>query len=288
MKTICVSLFCFVFIACVNTTPPSVSDAETEESPSDKTDNNTFSVQLRAQNRISLLEEFFDKFNKEYDDFGQMNRPKNIASLFDSTYLSQNGKDRANLFVNDVINRKVKIDFNNSDWFATAKVPTTHKGRNTNMTIVLKFQQNQDTTFQWVMVGVDAPFLNSLKPLNSQGLIRPNAHDMDFNRLPDALNDIEIKGTSFSGFYMDKLSIIYYLLQQKEITFKDIETIEFHFFQIPNWYFKLKRIDVLSSKSGWLICDLKQLSDSEKNQILMDTMGISQNFKIPDSNNKKN
>lgn len=285
MKTIQIFLFCSVFMACVNNTTPSVSEAEIQENPSDRTDNNTFSLQLRAQNRISLLEEFFDKFNKEQDDFGQKNRVKNIASLFDSTYLSQNGSDKANLFVRDIINEKITIDFNNAHWFAIAQVPAIYKNKNIDLRIALKFQQNQDTTYQWVIVGADAPFLNI--SLNDKDIIRPNAHNMDFNRVSDALNDNEIKGTSYSGFNMDKLSIIYYLLQQKELSFKDIETVEFHFFQVSNWYFKLKRIDVLSSKSGWLICDLQQMADAKKNQVLTDKMGISQYFKIPSNSNKK-
>jgi len=52
------------------------------------------------------------------------------------------------------------------------------------------------------------------------------------------------------------------------LKFKHIDSVKFHFLQIPHWYFELSYFNRNTANSGWLISNLKYVSPKEKSQLI--------------------
>jgi hypothetical protein len=266
-----VFLLMLYFISCDK--PFAKTDKNTEgvsqdsliENPSDNTDIHNWNLQLMAQRRISLLEEFFDRFNGVDTNIISTNRQSALASLFDKDYKNNIQLDSIKKFIQEVIENKSFLDFNDKDWFAVLTTKVNYRQMDTLLDLILKFQTNQDSTQKWVLVGAKSSFLPAITPKNNDFLIKPNAHNLDFYKVVESLNELKNQKKINSNYFKsENLKAFCQLLKKEELILLDIENIEFHFFQIPHWHFAVKQNNNLKQQSGWLIFKLNAINTADK------------------------
>ena len=69
-------------------------------------------------------------------------------------------------------------------------------------------------------------------------------------------------------YHPDYLTLFFYLMKTKQLKFKEIQTVKFHFLQIDHWYFELTYYNRDDLNSGWLISNLIYADDNDKKELL--------------------
>jgi len=240
-------------------------------------------VEEKVVSMVKQVGQFIGRFNLEQDitcakfEGKRSNdlRAEVLQTLFaKETTTSPN---EIKTFINQVNQKDQKLTYLADDWYAIANCWVSQEGKKEELTkLVLKIQKNPNATYEWVLAGVEAPFLNMTFPTGSYKRIGPYDNELKFNQLDNLLNESQ-NATAYTPktFIPDQLSIFLYLLQQGTLKIKRVHKVEYHFLQIPNWMFTLKNYNRLDKNSGWLISDLEQMSDEEKNNFLINELKIA-------------
>jgi hypothetical protein len=277
------SICCFLFGGSCKDAAPQTASQSSEKAKVDtavppKTQSSDLYVLTK---RIHQLETFMKRFNgEEIESFGKpqdhsvSDKINNLQSLFDEQYLKTAQEVGVKTFVSQVLTQKPRLLLNQPDWFVSVQCRSLLKSDTVDLTLALKYEFHPaDSTSQWVLVGMNSDFIQM--PLYSKDLayLPPNAHELDFMRLKDALKTpVDL---AFKGYKVDKLSIFLFLLARGDLKIDQIKDIKYHFLQIPNWTFEVAEITNDTHKSGWLITNLLSQTNSAKNEYLMKDLGIS-------------
>ncbi len=250
--------------------------------PAGQSNNETVFYTMNKQ-----VNQFVHRFNMEEDQYGKMLdrkdkryhnnnlRKKFLPFLFDIHNPRTSGKLK-NYFIDDVTNAKhpVYLNFLDKNWYA--EVSTTfldENGKPVNLILFLTLEQAGQGS-KWIISNVYDTDLKHLFPVEStkkqaKYFLHPQSHEIDFMNLHKALNNPDdIEYYASTGFRPDYLSLFFYLMKKRKLSFKQINEVKFHFFQIKNWYFELKYFNRNENNSGWLISNLKYLSDDEKANLI--------------------
>ncbi|MDD5696158.1 MAG: hypothetical protein PHD61_12750, partial [Bacteroidales bacterium] len=65
-------------------------------------------------------------------------------------------------------------------------------------------------------------------------------------------------------YHPDFLTLFIYEVKNGNLTFKTVQQVKFHFFQVPGWYFELVDFNRRSANSGWLMANLLKITPEEK------------------------
>ncbi len=258
-----------------------------------------FAVSLQAQNAIGnfvededklyaetkQINQFFRRFNNEESPKGKRYAPSQpiyrnakgrktyLPMLFDLSNFAIN-TDTKQSFINKVLDEQhpIFLDFHGHDWFAEVKTKFLYKGEQVDISFYLQLEQ-ENLGYKWVITNVffheyNAVF-NDRNSDKTTHFLHPLSHELDFMNLIKVFKeDNEIKDYTNRGFKVDYLSIFMYEFKQGLFTFLTIKEVDFHFFQVPGWYFSLKEYNRSGNNSGWLISQLSPINEDEK-QILM-------------------
>jgi len=223
-------------------------------------------------------QDFLKDYGKEYASKTKtekaeiLNRSFYIRSLFNAGNVAS---AEINKFISDVVDssgkhkNQVKIDFYDNDWYAMLDCDFEMFAKTHKITLILKNQVKENRVSKWVIFGVlSDPLFKEKKTsvkLDSMKIMHPMSHAAGFMRLEESLND---KKNAFNyykkDFNPDILSEFYILTQYNILKFKQINTISYHLFQIPNWYIKINQFNRTSQNTGWLISNLKKMNINEK------------------------
>ncbi len=260
------------------------------------------SVALRAQSFISAgdktdetvlyamnkqVNQFVRRFNMEEDPFGKRLdqsdpkyhnnrlRKKFLPLMFDAHNPRTAGKLRQ-YFIEDVTdkNHPVYLNFLDKNWFAEVSATFYNQQHQlVNLIIFLTVEQSGKGS-KWIISNVYDTDLHKLFPMetaekHAKYFLHPQSHELDFMNLRKALNNPEnIEYYAADGFRPDYLSLFFYLVKNRQLIFKQINSVKFHFFQIKNWYFELKWFNRNETNSGWLISNLKYIEESDKKELI--------------------
>ena len=228
--------------------------------------------------RVKLLQQFINRFNYSEDwrgdpvtEAGTLNeRRKYIASLFDADYTASVPREQLLTFVEDVTGSfpPEHLSFYDDNWYAQVNCKASYLGKETEVMLTLKVQQNDDRSVQWVVVGGFAEFLKLEK--NDQALVlNGNANELNFMRLFIGLDEKQrIADFTADDYEPDPLSIILFLVQKGDLELKHAQSISYHFYQLPGWIFSVKEFDRHDYNSGWLIYRLDEADEEKKKALL--------------------
>lgn len=234
--------------------------------------------QLYAETK--QVNQFFRRFNAEEAEDGAKIETKNnryrskplrqkfLPLLFDAqnTRLTSELK---NEFMRDVLDKNQFLDFFSGDWFAEVEAKFTNpKGQEETAIIFLKIQK-EPIGSKWVMknayyepavrmfyqdtLGKDSKFLH------------PLSHELDFMNLNKVFSTpADLEYYAPAGYRPDFLSIFFYEVKKRQLQFRTISNVKFHFFHIKDWYFEISEFNRASHNSGWLISNLSKVPDAHK------------------------
>jgi len=232
------------------------------------------------------VNQFFRRFNCEESPRGERYYPNDreyrdpqqrknyLPVLFDldNPYLNETLKGK---FIQDVTTPydPEYLDFYGENWFAEVKATFRYYGRTRKATLFLTLQK-EPVGYKWVFTQVffepfksmfqEAESVNGIPPF-----IHPLSHELDFMTLRKVFKDQQNVELYASREYQpDHLTLFLYEIKRGNLNFETINKVKFHFLQIENWYFELSEIQRSGPNRGWLISQLINIPEEQKNILL--------------------
>lgn len=233
------------------------------------------------------VNQFVRRFNMEEDQMGKRLSPgdkeyhntalrrKLLPLMFDMQNPRTSGKLKT-YFIDDVTNpnHPVYLNFLDKNWYAEVSATfRDNKGEEVNLILFLTVEK-EGMGSKWIISNVYDTDFHALFPKETEAghmkyFLHPQSHEIDFMNLNKALDDPKhIEYYAATDYHPDYLTLFFYLMKKGKLHFEQINSVKFHFLQIKNWYFELKYFNREDNNSGWLISDLKYISDKEKANII--------------------
>lgn len=234
---------------------------------------------LFFKTRVKLVEEFFDRFNGEKNnpliEFGDVeSRKKNLCMLFNYDYIRTNKERLAResvAFADSVISSGVRINYEDVNWFAKATCVGTMNGEPKDFTLYLTVENRRDDLYKWVITRAEGEIFNLSPPLLSDKImLMPDEHEMHFMGLHriTVQEDGYITSYAQKDFCVDETSVFYALVYNGLLDIDHVKDVELIFLQVPGYSFSIKEIENETSNAGWLIDNLRKMSEKEKDEVL--------------------
>jgi len=232
------------------------------------------------------VNQFFRRFNAEEAPNGKRFYPTD-ASYRDSSlrreYLKMlfdvemTGPDpiTRSAFVEEVMKTgsPVWLDFHGGDWFAEVATTFLYQGKPVDVLLFLELEK-APVGSKWVFTNVYfEPFRQLFSPSEEVDpklrFIHPLSHELDFMNLIKVFRDQEhLEAYAQQDYQPDYLTLFLYEMKRGNLAFQTVRSVQFHFFQVDGWYFKLKDIQHEAPNRGWLISQLARLEEGNKELLL--------------------
>jgi hypothetical protein len=229
------------------------------------------------------LGQFFKRFNGEEDVDGKSFQPgdrryrdgrvrKNYLPLLIDPAVVDRDAQLVEAFFESVADKKSPgfIDFHSDTWEAEVSARFIWQGKPVTARLFMQLQ-TQGQGYEWVIVSVDIDEIESkIKKLKGEEkpFLHPMSHELNFMNLNKALNrNASPSSYTLDGYQPDILSIFFFEINQNRLVFEDVQSVRFHFYSIPGWYFEVSEFNRPGTPSGWLISNLVQANDEQKDQI---------------------
>ena len=230
--------------------------------------------------KVKQIDEFMERFNsaestpiqqyvREHHSLDSLSRAALVLSLFNQEDTTWNERD-IRTFVSDVLqpSSPATIDFYDQGWYVELDCVGHYKGKDEKFTLVLSLEVMQRSRgAKWVIESVSADFLGIGRSRDQRRALNPASYGNNFIDLSDALQD-----TSNIRNYLNlrrqhsQLLVFLNELHQKNLVFKKISQVTYHFLQIDDWIFKVRDFNRDTPNSGWLISELLRVNDRQKLQ----------------------
>jgi hypothetical protein len=229
------------------------------------------------------VNQFFRRFNGEEDIKGERYYPEDkeyrnpelrksyLNNLFnnENAYLTPDLKAD---FLKTVLDKThpVYLDFHGGDWFAEVTTTFTYQGKDQFLTLYLELQADTVGS-KWVISRVFfEPFARVFADQDSlrgagQKFLHPMSHEIDFMNLSRTFESkSSLEQYLAWKFHPDYLTLFIYEFKKGNLTFKTINKVKFHFFQVDGWYFELSDFNRTGYNTGWLISGLAKVNKEQK------------------------
>lgn len=243
-------------------------------------DESVFYAQTKQMNQ------FFLRFNAEEDFQGKRfytgdpgyrnakNRKTYLGMLFDNNSPLIN-KDSKFVFTEEVMNKKapVYLDFQKPGWFAEVTATYLYKKERVNIIMYLKIEK-QNGGYKWVLSNIyfnrfESWFANVSDTTNLRYFIHPMSHELDFMNLNKVFREpAKLDYYLENNYQPDMLALFVMEVKNGNLSFVDVNSVKFHIFQVPNWYFEVSYFNRNNVNSGWLISNLLRVTEPEKRALM--------------------
>lgn len=238
--------------------------------------------------QVKQIDEFMDRFNnadytpirqyvKDQYDIDDVSRTDVLRSLFNLEKKAWNKPDIVR-FLSEVSDSLPPpyLDFYDADWYAELRCQGVQNGHKVPFTLVLSIELDETTGgSRWIINSVDADFLPKAtderlafavdETYDVTKTLQPTSFGTDFMNLVDALKDTaHLESYVLRGAVDQPLTAFLNQLYRRELTFRQVDHIVYHFLQVDGWVFQVQDFHRSTTNSGWLINDLLLLSEREK------------------------
>ena len=229
--------------------------------------------------RIKLVDEFFDRFNgKEgHPDISRKDkdyRKKNLMFVFNGRMF--NSKEDAKFkelqnFINTVIEKNISINYSDTTWFAKAVCHGKLKGKEVDFTLYLNVEHRKEDMYKWVIAKAEGDIFK-LKPSfkSEKIMLMPDDHETNFmslHRITTEKDDL-ISCYMQKDYPLDETSVFLSDVYNGLLDIDYVKDLQFVFYQVPNYVFRIKFIERETNNTGWLITDFDKVSEAEKEDFL--------------------
>ena len=229
--------------------------------------------------RVKLVSEFMQRFNGEAKnpnlDPNAIDVDKmNLCQLFDVDYILKNRQEiepKMYQFVDSVLQNKIKIQYDDADWFAKVKCTALFKGQEVSFYMYLTVEPRGMDMYKWVITDVDGKIFELVPSrVSDKIMLLPNEHESNFMRLNSITTEKDDYITQYSSNCLthSQLTVFNTLVYYDYLNIEYISDIEYTFLQVPGFAFTIQEHDRESTNSGWLISELLEISDADKEVIL--------------------
>jgi hypothetical protein len=176
-------------------------------------------------------------------------------------------------FIGEVTNGKPPefLDYYGGRWFAEVDAKFTYNGQVRTVVLFLELEK-ENLGIKWVINNVYFyPFTEIFYADSSamKKFLHPMSHELDFMNLIKVFQEPETVEYYFDeNFRPDFKTLFLYEVKNGNLKFKTIHDVSFHFFQLDDWYFKLKEFNRPGNNTGWLISNLSKIPEDQKGMLL--------------------
>lgn len=235
--------------------------------------------------KVKSVDEFIERFNDDQQSFLRtelkkqredvnISRQQMLAHLFDAQKKDWNTVQLKG-FMTDLISDsgRYHLNFTDSNWVAAAQCRFKIDDKEIIIPLRLRIKNNQPLGARWVICGVanhpDLPATaNTYAALRNRSFrfIPSSSHSTGFIYLHDAFHDLDNLPVYFDENFLQsgKGDRLIDALINKKITFVHVDLLDFYFFQVHNWVFKVSNIERNMMNHGWLITDLFRIGENQK------------------------
>ncbi|MEL7535386.1 MAG: hypothetical protein AAFN10_29110, partial [Bacteroidota bacterium] len=126
---------------------------------------------------------------------------------------------------------------------------------------------------KWVFTNVYfEPFAKTFREAGDSDppdFLHPLSHELDFMNLIKVFREANNpEKFTEQGFQPDYLTLFLYEYKKGNLKFHTVNKVKFHFFQIENWYFELSEVERQGGNRGWLITQMTQIEEGNKEILL--------------------
>lgn len=230
--------------------------------------------------KVKQIDEFMERFNciesasireylREHHAIDSLSRASLVLSLFNQEDTTWNEQD-VRTFVSDIIRpaSPATLDFYDRGWYVELDCTGRYKGRDENFTLILSLEVlRRSRGAKWVIESVSADFLGIGRSQDRKRALNPASYGNNFISLSEALQDTaNIRNYLNLRRQHSQLLLFLNELHDKQLVFKRINQITYHFLQIDDWIFKVRDFNRDTPNSGWLISELLRVNDQQKMQ----------------------
>lgn len=229
--------------------------------------------------RIKLVDEFFDRFNgKEgHPDISRKDkdyRKKNLMFVFNGRMFKSKEdakfKELQN-FINTVIDKNISINYSDTTWFAKAVCHGKLKGKEVDFTLYLNVEHRKEDMYKWVIAKAEGDVFK-LKPSfkSEKIMLMPDDHETNFmslHRITTEKDDL-ISCYMQKDYPLDETSVFLSDVYNGLLDIDYVKDLQFIFYQVPNYVFRIRFIERETNNTGWLITDFDKVSEDEKEYFL--------------------
>ena len=227
---------------------------------------------------VHVIDDFIQRFNGEVDQkvlekWAQLFEKKDISrkdvlySLFNLR--SQQWKqDEVERFLNQLVDPQCPafLDFESNNWYATAQCIVSYQGTKYQTSFTLKVRQDPESKgWEWVVASMlypeifheycEAPFTTTQK--KRKLFLSPMSHGANFGALlrafADPINFVDCLDYTPDNLLLNTLAWEVY---HGDFKLLQIQSVDYHFFQVPDWIFVVKQVAREDFNTGWLISEL--------------------------------
>ena len=241
------------------------------------------------RSKIKLVDEFMDRFNFK-DKLPNLSynsaedSVKHIISLFDmQTLFADKTKQEFNkalAFAQVVFKDSVKLNYEDSLWYAKLKCKGKLSGKEITFYLYLTVENRKEDMYKWVITSAEAKEFSyeQSDPL-SRAMIMPDDHETKFVSLKQIFKHDKSFITQYASkkFKANPLTVFVTLVNKGLLTFDYVEETEFYFLHVPDYIFSINYYEREEKNSGWLIKEVKEISQEERMELLKNLLYNNEN-----------
>lgn len=178
---------------------------------------------------------------------------------------------RYNMFLNTIVANNIHLNYFDSMWYATAVCNAEIAGKSSQITLYLSVEPRENDMYKWVISDVEGEIFELGEYERSNDLfLLPNQHEQNFMELVRTTTEMNKYITFFSknSYQLNRLDVFNTLVYNKRLQIKSVGKLTFTFLQVPNYAFTIEYFARESLSSGWLINDVQEMTDKEKEGVL--------------------
>lgn len=174
-------------------------------------------------------------------------------------------------FQDSIHSNSVQLSYESTKWFAEEVIEFSI-GKNTiTLGIVLQPAKTSKGLFGWSIVGITGMGKAfGHYPEDKRYSISPEQNEAEFMELESIFHNETSEMSLFrsSSQGIDSLSYFFALIENGNLKFQKRISTTYHFLDVPSYVFDVAYFQRKSSNTGWLITDIKKMSEVEKNKYL--------------------
>ncbi len=238
--------------------------------------------------QVKQIDEFMDRFNnadytpirqymKEQYAMEEVSRTEVLRSLFNLEKKAWKKEDVVQ-FLSEVADSLPPpyLDFYDRDWYAELRCQGVQHQEKVFFTLVLSIELDEKTGgLRWTINSVAGDFLPKADTMalafamdetyDVSKTLQPTSYGTDFMNLVDALRDTAHLESYVVSHEVDQpLTAFLNQLYRRELTFRQVDHIVYHFLQMDRWIFQVQDFNRATTNSGWLINTLMPATEEEK------------------------
>ncbi|MEO5572523.1 MAG: hypothetical protein ABIT08_10350 [Bacteroidia bacterium] len=262
---------------------------------------------------VKQIDEFIERFNKTpnsflisylkskfpENDIDTIDRKKFILNLFNLRNATWDSL-RVRNFVNHVTDtvQPSFIQFYDDNWYALLKCKVVYRKVTQDLDLILKIEPSRNNSSKWVIVSAKADFLNFKSKyentkvpvpvycgsdlrdptLENKFFLDPMAYGTDFMCIDEPFEHGErFKDYLYSGRISSQITKLIQEIKKNNVVFKQVNSVSYHFLNVPGWLFICEYFSRSDRNSGWLISNLYPLTEAQKKLYLREYLNIPDN-----------